>query len=605
MNYTFESYLNKVKDKNIKRHYMQESAEGNKKIFLESKDEYEEYVNYLIESKKIDVNSLTFEEQILLAKDPEMFLEFLGMGWIKDKAKSLVKGTVQGVKAIGTAIDYGLSKIPGVNKAWAVVKNISKAMMLKMKEFVLKSASVVLKLYRTMMKKKWFAMLMTFILGVAIKFLSVLSIIKALITGAFGPKGETTKKIQQLIRDSLKKNKKQLIRDSLKKNKKQQIENKTAIERNETEQEENTKERKKLFGTQEETSSFKNDINYGALFFEFREYLNKDLDVYNEDVYFYNEITQTQLPKQAVVSTMPAGTTEFNYFQLKIKGIPGDPVNIGVDIKNNSIYGFMSDGSGYDDLELKEFLDGVFGPGKTITGNQYKWKKGEWKKIFAAIETEEVKGSGASTGSSSGGKSTPTPAPAPTGSPSGSSSKKKKVSTPPPMDEEDDMEEDSMEDSDGGDSVSGRRNKFNKLNVSGNKNNIYVNDRGGDDYGDEDINPAKVNNPNRGFWHWMSINGGTLISGILIGIALTFIGFHVWTAWASMSAQLASQSAQLAQLATGQNTILSAIKKIPKGISIVAGAGSQIAVGNGTITQTMGQAVLKSTEALVAAAPHM
>ena len=152
MNYTFESYLNKVKDKNIKRHYMQESAEGNKKIFLESKDEYEEYVNYLIESKKIDVNSLTFEEQILLAKDPEMFLEVWGwaksaINAVKDGVKGVVKGavqgvkgavksTVQGVKIVGTAIDYGLSKIPGVNNAWAVVKNISKAMMLKMKELM-------------------------------------------------------------------------------------------------------------------------------------------------------------------------------------------------------------------------------------------------------------------------------------------------------------------------------------------------------------------------------------------------------------------------------------------------------------------------------------
>ena len=456
----------------------------------------------------------------------------------------------------------------------AVVKNISKGMMLKLKSFILKMAQPVIKLYHDMMKKKWFRMLIAIVVNVIFKFLTVFSLIKALITGEFLPKGKTTLAILKTIRNGVKDSEEKLnkIDNSIKKNEEDKIKNK--------------EERKQLFN-----NSFDGNINYGGLFFEFRDFINNDFEVYNEDVYFYNELTASQIPHASSIS-LPAGQTRVGYgFKLN-----GEKLNIGVDIVDNSIYGFDKSGD-FDDDELQEFLDIVFGKGKTISSNHYKWKKGEWKKIFAAIETGKVGSDSSKSGDSSSKDSDSRKGGGGDGGSGSYSGRRGRIE----RDTEDD-EEIGYDDGggngrggDGGDGDGYRVGK-NKLHVSGNKNNIYIND-------DEDYNPKKVNEPNMGFWNWMSRNGAAIISGVLIGLALGFIAFHVWTFWMSMSSQLAAQGAQLAALEKGQATILTAIQNIkpgPKAVyNIMNNSGAIAFSGNAT------QTIYNGAAALAKVAPHM
>jgi hypothetical protein len=413
---SFNTYLNKVKDSNVKNHLIQEVKTGNRQIILESRQDYRNYFNYLIETKQLDVSKLKLQEEIMLVKYPEMFYENLfskignRIGKAVDdlknsKAGQMVSGAIKGAKefvkdtaksTVSTAREAvtNLKKMPsaisaGFSKTWAKVKSITSKMWQQVFEKIKPLIDPMVVKIKAILKEPWVRIFLAFVsigIGIIMKLMSPISVIVAIVKGFWKDKwpnqiGDKVKIIAESIKEIKNRNQKIDMNKVEKQSeiemlKKQKEDKKN--EKNKTLMKESKENNDKLY-------SYNELYEYKDFYAEARSFLDAEISVYNENNYIFNEITAENLPLEDDYRIKNAIENKHNFIFLKNYPINKNKYNLVIDLKKDRIGCFSPSGE-IDGNASMAFAKLFNDSPKLDSEEMYKWRKGEWRLIKDAIE---------------------------------------------------------------------------------------------------------------------------------------------------------------------------------------------------------------------------
>ena len=394
---SFNVYLNKIKDKTTKEYYVKEFQEKNVNLVLESTEDYRNYLNFLIESKQLDVSKLILEEEILLIKYPKFFYENV---WnrIKDATKDATKGALDKAKgvidkvkdseiakgistgmktarsvasrAVQAVKNFDITELPasiksGFMEKWKQIKQVASDMWKKAVALVAPLIEPIKAKIKQILEKPYVRILLACAslgFNIIMKLMSPVSVIMAIYNSKWKtewPKeiGDKVKTIAEAAAE---------ISAGMKKNK----EEKQAKE----EKQEITKE------------SYNESLVYNDYYAEAREFLSSSIKVYNEgEVFVYNELTGADLPMQKHPSVKNAIKKGHNFVLIKNHKVDGKKFDIIIDLKNNRV-GCLNPNNGMVDSKATSRFVSMFSEDFDLDGEKmYKWGKGEWSIIKKAI----------------------------------------------------------------------------------------------------------------------------------------------------------------------------------------------------------------------------